>query len=183
MTGVLRVKNRDRALALATLVAAVLVALYFRASLATPVEGPLAPPPDSACADQPYAWARADTTRAPSVGESLSDAAFRGDSVRLTNVSFRPGRPGQLTWSGLLRNGTRSTIEIRGYHLEFLTGRGEIAGWSTCRVSMGGEQCGVNGTNLKRPGEIAVIPDTLTGAPPTADLDTARIFWSYCVRP
>lgn len=174
-------KNRDRALALAILVAAVLVAVYFRASLATPVEGPLAPPPDSACADQPYAWARADTTEAPPVG--LSEAAFRGDSVRLGNVSFRPGRPGQLTWSGLLRNGTGSTIEIRGYELEFLSGTGEIVGRSTCRVSMGGEQCGVNGTNLKRPGETALIPDTLAGAPPTADLDTARIFWSYCLRP
>jgi hypothetical protein len=48
---------------------------------------------------------------------------------------------------------------------------------------MGGEQCGVHGTNLKRPREIALIADTLKGAPPTADRDTARIFWGYCVAP
>jgi hypothetical protein len=178
-------KGYDRALlAVALAVAAGLVVALLPASLRTPVQGPLAPPPDSACADRPYAWARADLTQSLPAGESLPpEAAFRGDSVRLTNVSFQPGRPGELVWGGLLRNGTASTIEIRGYHLEFLSEVGEVVGRRTCRISMGSEQCGVHGTNLKRPGEIALIPDTLHGAPTTADRDTARIFWSYCVRP
>jgi hypothetical protein len=154
-------------------------------SLRVPVQGPLAPPPDSACADRPYSWARADSAhRLPSaLDERSADAPFRGDSIRLTNVSFRPGASGELVWSGLLRNGTQSRIEIRGYDVEFLSAAGDVVGRSSCRVHMGGEQCGVHGTNLTRPGEIALIPDTLKGAPETADRDTARIFWSYCVAP
>jgi hypothetical protein len=109
--------------------------------------------------------------------------AFRGDSVRLTNVSFRPGDPSQIIWGGVLRNATRSTIEIRGYHLEFLSTSGDVVARSTCRISMGSEQCGVHSTNLKRRGDLALIADTLLRAPANADRDTARIFWSYCVLP
>jgi hypothetical protein len=176
-------KRYDRALWTVgiTIAAGVLIWLL-PASLRAPIGGPLAPPPDSACADEAYSWARADTTQAPLIGEPLSEADFRGDSVRLTNVSFRPGRPGQLVWSGLLRNGTGSTIEIRGYQVEFLSSAGEPVGGSECRIRMGSEQCGVHGTNLKRSGDIALIPDTLAGVPETADPDTARIFWSYCLR-
>jgi hypothetical protein len=166
-----------------TILAGVLVVLV-SGSLRAPVPSPLATPPDSACAGRPYAWARADTTQSlPAEAEPFADAAFRGDSVRLTNVSFRPGNPGQLVWSGLLHNGTESTIEIRGYHLEFLSATGEVVGWRGCRIRMGAEQCGVHGTNLKRPREVALIPDTLAGAPESADADTARIFWSYCAHP
>ena len=101
----------------------------------------------------------------------------------MTSASFRPGDPSQVVWGGILHNGTSSTIEIRGYHVEYLSSSGDVVGTSSCRVSMGGEQCGVHGTNLKRPREISLIADTLKGAPPTADRDTARIFWAYCAAP
>jgi hypothetical protein len=170
--------------AAAVAVAAGVVIWLLPGSLRVPVQPALSSPPDSACADRPYAWARADSTqRLPSGAEEGSADAFRGDSIRLTNVSFRPGTAGELVWSGLLWNRTGSTIEIRGYDVEYLSEAGDVVGRSSCRVRMGVEQCGVHGTNLKRPGEIALIPDTLKGAPDTADRDTARIFWSYCVAP
>jgi len=106
--------------------------------------------------------------------------AFSGDSVRLTNVSFRAGDPEQIVWGGVLTNGTQAVIEIRGYLLTFLSATGDVVSTKTCRISMGAEQCGVHSTNLKRVGGVSLIADTLHGAPATADRDTAQIFWSYC---
>ena len=171
--------------ALGLTVAAVIVLAWLPSSFRAPVQGPLPLPPDSACADRPYAWARQDTAEAtPPAGDpDSSSSVFRADSVRMTGVSFAPGSPSQVVWSGILRNGTGSTIEIRGYHVDYLSPSGAIVGNSSCRVSMGGEQCGVHGTNLKRPGELALIADTLKSVPPAADRDTARIFWAYCIAP
>jgi hypothetical protein len=161
------------------------VALSVVSGLRAPRQDELPPPPDSACADRPYTWARSDTDRtaAPEDGAFAANADFGDDRVRLTNYSFRPGEPSQVVSSGLIWNETGSTIEIRGYHVEYLSSDGDVVGESHCRVSMGGEQCGVGGTNLKRAGGIALIADTLVGAPDTADPDTARIYWSYCLFP
>lgn len=139
-------------------------------------------PRDSACDERPYAWAPAGEDQPPAIEGGSAPATPRAanDSVVVRNYSFRPGRPSQIVSSGLIHNRSNSTIEIRGYRVEFLSETGDVVGEGECRVIMGGEQCGVGGSNLERAGDIAVVADTLPGAPESADRDTARIFWSYC---
>ena len=139
-------------------------------------------PEDSACADREYSWASTESAPSAPPGDGSADETpdAVGDSVFARNYSFRPGRPSQIVSSGLIHNQSDSVIEIRGFRVEFLSATGEVVGESMCRVIMGGEQCGVGGSNLKRPGVIAVTADTLLGAPESADRDTARIYWSYC---
>ena len=139
-------------------------------------------PRDSACDERPYTWAAAGEDRPLAIGDASAAGTpdVAGDSVVVRNYSFRPGQPSQIVSSGLIHNRSNSTIEIRGYRVEFLSPTGDVVGEGECRVIMGGEQCGVGGSNLERAGDIAVIADTLPGAPESADRDTARIYWSYC---
>lgn len=157
------------------------VVAFLPASLQTPRAMNVLPR-DSACADREYSWALTDVEQPPTPGNGSVAATtdVGDDSVFVRNYSFRPGRPSQIVSSGLIHNRSQSTIEIRGYRVEFLSATGEVVGENRCRVIMGREQCGVGGTNLKRAGDIAVIADTLPEAPESADRDTARIFWSYC---
>lgn len=151
-----------------------------RGSAVVPAE-----PTDVACAGRPYYWARSDETRPTPIGDDSAEvlrASFAGDSVRVTNYSLRPGRPSEIVGNGIVRNNSGSTIELRGYRVEYIAPAGEVVGASSCRIRIGHEHCGVD-LNVRRPGYIATSMDTLPAAPLRARVDTARIFWTYCSLP
>ncbi|MGH7519178.1 MAG: amidohydrolase family protein [Gemmatimonadales bacterium] len=140
-------------------------------------------PPDAACVGRGYRWARSDRERPTPLGEDSAEvvgADFAGDSVRVSNYTFRPGRYREILGNGLVRNDSRSTIELRGFRVEFLSAAGKVIGARTCRIRMGYEHCGVASTNVRLPAYVAVSADTLPVAPPGARFDTARVFWTYC---
>jgi hypothetical protein len=115
-------------------------------------------------------------------GESLRAPDYGGDRVRVSNYDFRPGTARAIVTSGLVRNLSPDTIEIRGYRIEYLTPEGTVAGAHACYVRMGHEHCGLGTVNIRWPGYIALHNDTLPPGPVSARIDTARVFWSYCVR-
>ncbi len=85
--------------------------------------------------------------------------------------------------NGQVSNRSGSTVELRGYRVEYLSPRGEVLGARSCRVRLGYEHCGLGGTSTFRPRTTtAVSVDTLPGVPEGARRDTARMFWTYCVR-
>jgi len=149
------------------------------------VRGPpvaVAESPGMACAGRPYAWARAGQSLPTPLGEDSAEvtrASFAGDSVTVTNYSLRSGRPPEIVGNGMVRNGSASSIELRGYRIEYLSGAGEVIGARSCRIRMGYEHCGL-GANVFHPGYVALSMDTLPPAPPGARVDTARVFWTYC---
>ncbi len=155
-----------------------------------PAASPTASPPASsdaelACAGRPYRWAGAGAARPTALGEDsveVGRADFAGDSVTVTNYSFRPGRYREIVANGQIRNGSASTIELRGFRAEYLSSAGKVVGASTCRVRMGYEHCGLASTNIRLPGYVAFSADTLPIAPPVARFDSARVFWTYCTR-
>ena len=141
--------------------------------------------PGLACAGRPYAWARAGETIPTPLGEDSADvarASFAGDSVTVTNYSLRPGRPPEIVGNGMVRNGSGTSIELRGYRIEYLSPAGEVVGARGCRIRMGYQHCGL-GANVFHPGYVALSMDTLPPAPPGARVDTARVFWTYCSFP
>ena len=126
-------------LAAAFTVAVGFVIAFLPASLRAPHADHVLPL-DSACADREYSWARSETDRL-ATAEDRPDSVSIGtpsDSVFVSNYSFRPGRPSQLVSSGLLHNRSESTIEIRGYRVEFLSASGEVVGEGRCRGSWEG---------------------------------------------
>lgn len=140
----------------------------------------------AACAGRSYRWARWGRERPTPLGGDSAEVAradFAGDSVKLTSFSFRPGRHREIVAHGLVVNGSRSMIELRGFRVEYLGAGGTIVGSSSCRVRLGYEHCGLASVNLRAPGYIALSADTLPVAPPEARVDTARVFWTYCVPP
>jgi hypothetical protein len=141
---------------------------------------------DASCGGQPFFWAR-EGQATPSPGGEDSAAAgqpdFRGDSVRVSRYGFRPGRPRQMLGAGYVENSSCATIELRSYRIEFLRADGSVAGVGTCRVRLGSDQCGLGPRLLRRPGYVALSADTLPPVPEGARRDTARVFWTYCVRP
>jgi hypothetical protein len=142
--------------------------------------------PGAACAGRSYRWARSGSERPTALGDdsaAVARADFAGDSVKLTNFSFRPGRHREIVANGLVVNGSRSTIELRGLRVEYLGAGGAIVGSGSCRVRLGHEHCGLASVNLRAPGYIALWADILPVAPPEARVDTARVFWTYCLRP
>jgi predicted TIM-barrel fold metal-dependent hydrolase len=142
----------------------------------------VADPPGMACAGRPYAWARADQTLPTPIGEDSAEvarASFAGDSVKVSNYSLRPGRPPEIVGNGMVRNESGSSIELRGYRIEFLSPAGQVVGAGSCRIRMGYQHCGL-GDNIFRPGYVALSMDTLPPAPLGARVDTARVFWTYC---
>ncbi len=143
-------------------------------------------PADLACAGQRHHWARSGGERPTPLGDDSAEVAqadFAGDSVQVTNYSIRPGRYREMLGSGQVRNGSGSTIELRGYRVEYLSPAGQVIGARTCQVRMGYQHCGVATTNVRLSGYVALYADTLPVAPPEARLDTARVFWTYCARP
>jgi hypothetical protein len=138
-----------------------------------------------ACRGRDYRWARAGGENPTLVGDDSSEvvrADFGGDSVRVSNYSFRPGRYREILGNGQILNGSRSTIELRGFRVEFLSPTGNVIGAETCRIRIGYQHCGVASTNVRAPGYVALSADTLPIAPAEARFDTARVFWTYCVR-
>jgi predicted TIM-barrel fold metal-dependent hydrolase len=141
---------------------------------------------DATCAGQPFFWARSGTDRPSPTGDDSAAAGqpdFRGDSVRVTRYAFRPGRPRQMLGAGYVENRSGATIELRSYRIEFLGADGSVAGVGTCRVERSKEQCGLGPRLLRRPGYVSLSADTLPPVPEGARRDTARVFWTYCLRP
>ncbi len=139
----------------------------------------------SACHGRSWSWARAageSLTGLPTDSGSLGSPDYGGDRVRVGNYRFRPGANRGIVATGLVRNLSADTIEIRGFRVEYLTPSGTVAGSRECRVRMGYEHCGLGSVNIRWPGYVALHNDTLPPAPDAARTDTARVFWSYCTR-
>jgi hypothetical protein len=85
--------------------------------------------------------------------------------------------------AGYVENRSGATIELRSYRIEFLGADGSVAGVGTCRVERSKEQCGLGPRLLRRPGYVSLSADTLPPVPEGARRDTARVFWTYCLRP
>jgi predicted TIM-barrel fold metal-dependent hydrolase len=177
---VLRKIYRDNLLRLLPTAEAVRKAVAARAPSATAATAGVV-----ACENRPIEWARAageGLTPLPADSGALGTPDYRGDSVQVANYRFREGRDRGVVATGLVRNLSRDTIEIRGFRAEYLSSSGRVVGARECLVRMGYEHCGLGSVNIRWPGYIALHNDTLPPAPDGARTDTARVFWSYCTR-
>jgi hypothetical protein len=155
-----------------------------RAAAMTPRDLATAPG-TSACDGRPIRWARAgreELTVLPDDSAETVRPDYGGDRVRVGNYRFIPGVHRGIFATGLMRNASPDTIELRGYRAEYLSPSGEVVGARECRLRMGYEHCGLGSINIRSPGYVALQNDTLPAAPDGARLDTARVFWSYCAR-
>jgi predicted TIM-barrel fold metal-dependent hydrolase len=157
-----------------------------RKAAATPAPSAAARAPGAlACGGRPVGWARAageSLTHLPADSGAIGTPDYRGDSVRVGNYRFRVGADRGIVATGLVRNLSGDTIEIRGFRAEYPTPSGAVAGARECLIRMGYEHCGLGSINIRPPGYIALHNDTLPAAPDGARTDTARVFWSYCTR-